>query len=264
MTKTKPYTLCTWDSKSNKFELLVVHCTSPIEAVTTVWDEASANTAPSPMETLTIDALFEGSLPNLLEESLELSSKEDIGRIKLRSQSSASVSLALPFYDPLLQEFSMPDETVSVEGGIINANFDEVPDKIVPIKPATYDFSITKADIVPLSNDPNTGQPRPGNKLVVEHEVLTDCPDKGRKITNHLSLQPQYLTGVKRLFMAAGLQPQGTPIQALIGKVVSANIKADTYQDKKQGGKVVETSRISDYNIPGDVPQGNQPAMSPS
>jgi hypothetical protein len=76
---------------------------------------------------------------------------------------------------------------------LIEANFDEVPDQILPIENGTYSASVLSATIEHVKDDETK------KKLVVEHEIVgpEGSPMIGRKTTNHMSLQ--FKTSIKRL-----------------------------------------------------------------
>jgi hypothetical protein len=127
---------------------------------------------------------------------------------------------------------------------LIEANFEQVPDQILPIDNGTYEASIISATIEHVQGDDTK------KKLVVEHEIVgpTGSPMIGRKTTNHISLK--MLTTIKRLALSAGVVvgPQGLDTDELVGKICSITVQRENYKDKN--GEMKEAARIKDYNIP--------------
>jgi len=123
--------------------------------------------------------------------------------------------------------------------GKIDINFDDVPDQIVPIAPGVYDFRIDSA----TEEEAKSGK---GMKLVLEMTCVSEGPEEGRKLYDHISFKMK--TQLKRLMKSAGLKPgsDGLDIGELEGKIVNVKVKSRTYTDDSSG-ETRETSAVGDY-----------------
>lgn len=124
--------------------------------------------------------------------------------------------------------------------GRININFDEVPDRILPLEPGVYTFVVESATLEATKD-------RKGEKVVVELRVDDpNSPNHNRKVYDHLSLRMPI--GLKQLIKSAGLRADssGVSLDELVGKVVRARVKTRTYKDE-DSQEVKETSAIAEY-----------------
>jgi hypothetical protein len=154
---------------------------------------------------------------------------------------------------------------MSDEGMLIQADFSAVPDVILPLPPAIYDFICDKVE----RKAPN---PKPDGSVSLGYNVVASLrvaegPQEGRKITDYIwiSTDPtlskeerdRNLTGIKRFLKAFGVEvtPQGANPMDAVGRKAKALVKADVYKGK-------ETSRLDKYFIPGDPELSTAPAIS--
>lgn len=147
---------------------------------------------------------------------------------------------------------------------LIEANFNEVPDKILPIPSGVYDLLCEKVE-VKAPNPRTDGKPTAiGNNVVLTWTVSSEGPNKGRKITDYIFIsgdpkltadeRARNLVGIKRVAMSSGVPigPNGLNVSEIQGKVAKAQIVTSTVPDNRNPGMVREQSNISKYFIPSD------------
>jgi hypothetical protein len=147
---------------------------------------------------------------------------------------------------------------------LIEANFNEVPDKVLAIPTGIYDLLCEKIE-VKAPNPRTDGKPTAiGNNVVFSWTVAQEGPNKGRKITDYIfiSADPKLtaderarnLVGIKRVAMSAGIPvgPNGLNVMEIQGKVVKAQITTSVGPSYRNPAIQVEQSNISKYFIPGD------------
>ena len=129
----------------------------------------------------------------------------------------------------------------------LDIDFDNTPDEIVPIAPGIYELQITTAPEIEPTND---GQ---STKLVIPMQVVTECEDKGRAISDHISLKdigPKSFSAVRinRLAKSAGVGTGsgGIDTPELAGKIVKVQITNETYKDKVSG-EMRDAARVHRY-----------------
>lgn len=125
--------------------------------------------------------------------------------------------------------------------GFIAVNFENVPDKEMPLPPGVYNLTIVDAGIEPTKRDPGK------NKLVVEMELSDPTSEhNGRRVFDHIPLSR--LTRVKRLMLSAGVNPsqRGLEVSELVGKTVKVSVDTREYADEVSG-ETRETNQVRDY-----------------
>lgn len=120
---------------------------------------------------------------------------------------------------------------------LLSGNYNDVPETIPPLEVGIYDFRVETVSLEP----PDDG--KTDYQIVVKAVVQTEGPMKGRTQTRYFNVPPNTdlsekanfkRTMVKRLFVAAGIQPEpngGFDRNKLVGAVFCAEVRARTYQD---------------------------------
>lgn len=122
----------------------------------------------------------------------------------------------------------------------LNINFDDVPDKNMPLPAGEYVFLVNAATLEPTKDGSS-------QKIVVEMTVDDEQnPNNGRKVFDHISVK--MTTNIKRLFKSAGLKPGagGVDVSDLVGKHVRALVKLRAYKDPSSG-ETRETASVDSY-----------------
>lgn len=137
---------------------------------------------------------------------------------------------------------------------VLSANFETVPDKVLPVPSGIYSAKIVRADIEPNKTSKEKGPDAPGagQNLVTELELVSDNElASGRKMTTYTSTK--MLTGLKRIFLSSGapISDKGADTNDLLGKVCRIIVAPNTYKDQATG-KMIENTQIKDYLIPND------------
>lgn len=121
---------------------------------------------------------------------------------------------------------------------VLEINFDEVPDKYVPIAPGIYDLLV---DGIPEIGD---NRDKTGKVVICEFIVQSEGEFKGRKHTERISTK--MTTQLKNLAQSAGIHygQQGFDTADLNGRIVKASIVSNPYTDKngvsQEGAKIKE------------------------
>ena len=124
-----------------------------------------------------------------------------------------------------------------------DVNYNDVPDKIVPVPPGTYTCLI--------QNEPEFMKTKDGTKDKVVVVMKIDCPETplahGKLLWDHIVMDSQ--TRLKRVFMAAGVPigTRGLDLADLINATLEVRVTADVW--KKDDGTVEDVSRIGDYLV---------------
>ena len=124
-----------------------------------------------------------------------------------------------------------------------DVNYNDVPDKVLPIPPGTYKCII--------ENEPEFTKTKDGTKDKVVVVMKIDCPETplahGKLLWDHIVMDSQ--TRIKRVFMAAGLTigPRGLDLADLIGATLEVRVKPDVW--KHDDGEVEDVARIADYLV---------------
>jgi hypothetical protein len=147
---------------------------------------------------------------------------------------------------------------------LIEANFSEVPDKVLAIPTGIYDLLCEKVE-VKAPNPRTDGKPTAvGNNIVLTWVVNSEGPNKGRKITDYIfiSADPKLtaderarnLVGIKRVAMSTGtpIGSQGLNVTEIQGKIAKAQITTSVGPSFRNPAVMVEQSNVSKYFIPGD------------
>lgn len=122
----------------------------------------------------------------------------------------------------------------------IDINFEDVPDKVLPLPAGEYVCLVKNATLEPTKDGG-------GQKVVVEMEVdEASNPSHGRKLFDHISTK--MTTNLKRCWKSAGLNPGKTGINVddIIGKHVRILVKPRTYKDPTSG-ETRETASVDSY-----------------
>lgn len=123
---------------------------------------------------------------------------------------------------------------------LVEMNFDDTPDKMLPVEAGVRLFKIT--DFTEEENDL-------GEKIrIVELEVL-EGDDAGRKAWDRFNFKYKpAMVKFKQLVKSAGLPAVGQGIDSsmLIGQTVRAVVKPRTYKDKTTN-ETKETTQVAEY-----------------
>jgi hypothetical protein len=130
----------------------------------------------------------------------------------------------------------------------ISVNFNEVPDKILPLREGERMLEIQPPDekkgFIQLTKD--------GTKTmaVITLAVVDDVDpnEKGRQVTDYIVTGNQFgLVRLKQLALSAGVRPgaEGLDLTQLIGKRVKAMITTRTYKD--DSGVEQQSSSVKSY-----------------
>ncbi len=128
---------------------------------------------------------------------------------------------------------------------LVDINFDNVPDEIVPVEAGIYTAVIHEVPEVKPTKDGK------GTKIVVQMKITDeDSPFKDRQLFDHISLK--FPTRFKRLCKSAGHNPgaDGFDTADLLDCTVRVRVKARTYTD--EDGNTKETSGVDDYLFDSD------------
>lgn len=148
---------------------------------------------------------------------------------------------------------------------LINADFSQVPDVRTVVRAGIYAFRIDATKDVP-PKDPKTQ----GTNVVLDVTIVAPetSPDIGARMTHYVfipadSQRKDAYTGIKRVFMSAGLPVNGPLNTAhLPGRTIVGLVTNGTRKDE-QSGLVKETYQISDIYIPSDnIKLGETPGPS--
>jgi hypothetical protein len=125
---------------------------------------------------------------------------------------------------------------------VLNINFEDVPDEILPITPGTHVFEVTEVPVIEPTKDGLS------QKLVVKMKIV-DGPDAGRAITDYISVKMQ--TRMKRFFLALGLQvgAEGIDTNDALGRTGKLVSKTEAYTNP-QTGETRESAKVVDYILP--------------
>lgn len=123
--------------------------------------------------------------------------------------------------------------------GIININFDNVPDEILPIPAGIYTARVVGIPQIQPTKDGN------GQKVVVEVEI-TEGDYAGRRVTDHISLK--MTTRLKRLALSCGVTvgAGGLNLHDLADQFCQIQITTRPYTDRDTGEQK-ESYNIKDY-----------------
>jgi hypothetical protein len=130
----------------------------------------------------------------------------------------------------------------------ISVNFNEVPDKILPLREGERMLEVQAPDekkgFIQLTKD--------GTKTmaVITLAVVDDVDpnEKGRQVTDYIVTGNQFgLVRLKQLALSAGVRPgaEGLDLTQLIGKRVKAMITTRTYKD--DSGVEQQSSSVKSY-----------------
>lgn len=130
---------------------------------------------------------------------------------------------------------------------IISINFEEVPDKILPLREGERILEVMapgEKGFVQLTKD--------GTKTmaVVTLAVVDDVDpnEKGRQVTDYIVTGNQFgLVRLKQLALSAGVRPgaEGLDLASLVGRRVKAIIGTRTYKDDT--GTEQQSSSVKSY-----------------
>ena len=127
---------------------------------------------------------------------------------------------------------------------LLEGDFTQVPDVVVPIPGGTYTARII-----------NAPQPEPtkdGLKQKIVLEMQIDMPENpevhGKKLKDHIGLAAQ--TKIKRIFLSAGLpiSTEGLNTDDLFDQIVTIRVKPRAYKDQETG-ETRQASGVDDYII---------------
>lgn len=127
--------------------------------------------------------------------------------------------------------------------GMLNINFEEVPNEILPVPAGIYQLLILTAPTI----EPTVKGI--GQKIVVDMQIADEGENLGRRISDHISVK--MTTKIKRLALSAGIPvgAEGLDLTMLEGQTVTAKVVTRTYVDPVSG-ETKETSSVADYIIP--------------
>lgn len=146
----------------------------------------------------------------------------------------------------------------------IEANFAEVPDKVLAIPSGVYDLLCEKIEVTDPKPKTDGRPPTIGKNIVLSWTVQSEGPNRGRKITDYVFIssdskltadeRARNLVGIKRVAMSAGVPvtANGLNVMEIQGKVVKAQITTAVVPSFRNPAVMVEQSNISKYFIPGD------------
>lgn len=127
----------------------------------------------------------------------------------------------------------------------IQANFDEVPDKIPQIDPGVYTVQITKSTVDRNKKDD-------GDNLVLELKIDDSAsPNHNRTLKVYCSLKPPYgLIGLKKIAKSCGIVvgKEGVDTDDFLNKHAKVKVGPRVYNDAETG-EAKEASEVKEWLV---------------
>lgn len=132
----------------------------------------------------------------------------------------------------------------------LNVNFDDVPDKVMPIGPGLYDLEVVDTPTLEaVSKGPNAGK----MMVVAKLRVTNEGEFQNRTLIHNMCVWTELgQIDIKRFCLSAGVPvgSQGVDLVELTGVTIKAQIVTRTYKDDQ--GADQETHSVKKILIPGD------------
>jgi len=131
---------------------------------------------------------------------------------------------------------------------IINVNFNEVPDEIMPVDPGIYEAEITEVPIIVET------QKKTGHNLRVNMKITTEnSPMNGRTVRDSIFMNRIGNTKIKNLCNSAGIPvgEDGLDTEDLLGKIVTIEVGHRTFTT--DGGEERNFAEVRKYIIINEV-----------
>ena len=146
---------------------------------------------------------------------------------------------------------------------LIQGDMTQAPDRRTIVPAGFYE-----ANILSVTDQPPKNAETKGTTIVVGLKIVNNPdPDVNGREMNGYTFIPQdlsrkdALTGIKRIFLSAGIQiqPGGMNTQWLVGRTVRIHVTNGTVKDDRSG-TVRETANVNEFLIPGEAaPQQGTP-----
>jgi hypothetical protein len=169
---------------------------------------------------------------NLLTHQLTESLKEQEERRKYVTPPSPPQTFLFPQTSTLTERHNSMAH--------LQINFDEVPDKMLPVGAGIYLCTVVSAELGPTKDGK-------GEKITVVLKIDDESSQMhGRQIWDHIGLKGLPI-GLKQLARSCGVDlSKGLDTEELVGKTCKCRVTAGTYKDPSTG-EIKDSTRVAEY-----------------